>query len=172
MHFHSPQKSRALGIEMIYQNSRSHRIWTSWQTSSSGASTRARSSPAWSAGWTKCGWSGKRAAAPSASDQYSVCSDQRGTYVRRTTAGGRNRPGSSVPGARRDHGRADGGPCGQGSRQGAGFHRAPARCGVLCILISHRLQDVFNVCDRVMVLRSGRTNLQSELSKRRRWMRS
>jgi simple sugar transport system ATP-binding protein len=27
--------------------------------------------------------------------------------------------------------------------------------GVSVILISHRLQDVFNVCDRVMVLRSG-----------------
>ena len=56
---------------------------------------------------------------------------------------------------RPDHGRADLGAGGGRGRGRAAPDPPVARSGVAVILITHRLQDLFRVCDRIAVMYEG-----------------
>ena len=73
-------------------------------------------------------------------------------------AGGRDRQGAVARRARADHGRADGGAL---RARGAGAVRQIRRLtesGVAVLFITHRLDEVFEIADRVTVLRDGRSS--------------
>ena len=84
----------------------------------------------------------------------SVDPDRRPAF-RRTAAVGGDRPRPHLQPQARHHGRADGGAGGARDRARARTHPHARLAGIAVILISHRLTDVFAVCDRIVVLRQG-----------------
>ena len=77
--------------------------------------------------------------------------------VGRRAADGRDRQGAGRHGQGADPRRADRGDCGPGSRVAV---RTVSGCfasaGVAIVYISHRLEEIFEIADRVTVLKDGR----------------
>ena len=85
--------------------------------------------------------------------------------LRRPAPGGRHRPRHRLRGQGRHHGRADRGAGGaRRSRKVLDLIKDLRTHGISVILISHRLDDIFYVCDRVMALFHGRNFAEAPLT--------
>ena len=153
--FANPAEARARGIEVVYQDLALCNNLTAAANVFLGREImrKARSASA-------CSTTRPWPCAPASSVQGAAVGDAaarpRRAHVGRPAPGGGDRPHPARRGQADPHGRADGGDQRAPGRAGPGADRAAKDQGHSVVLISHRMPDVFTICDRVVVLRRGR----------------
>ena len=153
VHFHRPIDARHVGIEVVYQDLALADNLSAADNVFLGRELR------------KGTWPVRHPR--QAGDDRPFGRAVRGAEVRDAAEGSRPQDvGRPAPGRRhrahpplerqaRADGRADGGDLGAAGGRGAGLIKRMQAKGVAIILISHRMPDVFSVCDRVVVMRRG-----------------
>ena len=132
------------------------------------ASPRTSASAARSAAIGLLDWSAMHAEAERLLSRFSVKLDVRrplAGVLDRHPADGRDRPCHRLLGPARDHGRTDLLARRAGSRRCCSTSSASSRrTGVSVIFVSHKLDELYEVCDRVTIMRDGRTVRSADMA--------
>ena len=157
VHFRSPRDARGVGIETVYQDLAvapaldiASNIFLGRE-----APTRPPRQPAADARQEGHAPRG-RAPLRGAEDRRAVDDPACRRPLGRPAPGSRRRPGRNVGAPARDHGRADGGARGQGTRQVLDLIKRVRERRTARDPTSHDMPNVFELADRIHIMRLGR----------------
>ena len=156
VHFRSPRDARRAGIETVYQDLAVAPALDIASNIFLGRELRRRGPQGGVLRMLNKGAMRREATRHFAELQIGIRSMAQPSRIsRRAASGCRRRPCRDLGAARGDHGRADRGARRQGDAPGARFDPPGTRAGMPVILISHDMPHVFELADRIQIMRLG-----------------